>query len=77
MYHVNQTLKSDLEEVRQCEVKKTFDICSAYVSKVFTGKQRCTTLFAKSILSMRFGIPVNDKKIDKLLDIYFIKTKEE
>lgn len=49
---------------------------SSYLGSVLNGSISCSTIFAKSLIGVRFGIAITDGKMNELLEEYFIKTKE-
>ena len=74
MYRVKEDMKEDLKIYRTGWYSKTIGASPNFLSAVINGKQKCTEISAKAILSVCFGISFTDEKMQELFEKYF---KEE
>jgi hypothetical protein len=73
MYHIKkelvETLKNGRTNVYLC---KQLGITPTYIGNILNG-YKCTYLTAKSLISIKENIAINDDRMEELLNYYFDK----
>lgn len=76
MYKITEDFSKIVKKYRTKYYKDILGLNYAFVSSILNGNKNCSEIIAKGILSICFEISLSDEKIPKLLEKYFIKTKE-
>lgn len=76
MYKITEDFSKIVKKYRTKYYKDVLGLNYAFVSSILNGNRNCSEIIAKGILSICFEISLSDEKIPKLLEKYFIKTKE-
>lgn len=76
MYKITEDFSRIVKKYRTKYYKDVLGLNYAFVSSILNGNKNCSEIIAKGILSICFEISLSDEKIPKLLEKYFIKTKE-
>mgnify|MGYP001625207093 CR=1 FL=1 len=76
MYKITEDFSKIVKKYRTKYYKDVLGLNYAFVSSILNGNKNCSEIIAKGILSICFEISLSDEKIPKLLEKYFIKTKE-
>ena len=76
MYKITEDFSKIVKKYRTKYYKDVLGLNYAFVSSILNGNKNCSEIIAKGILSIGFEISLSDEKIPKLLEKYFIKTKE-
>lgn len=75
MYKLKSEYLDLFKEIRTSTYVNYMDCEISYLSSIINGNKNCSTLFAKSIIGIRFGISLNDEEMNNLLEKYFIKER--
>lgn len=75
MYRLKQDFIDFFKEIRTSVYVNYMDCQISYLSGIINGNKNCSTIFAKSILGVRFGISIKDEQMNEMLEKYFIKEK--
>lgn len=75
MYRLRQDCIDFFKEIRTSVYVNYMDCQISYLSGIINGNKNCSTIFAKSILGVRFGISIKDEQMNEMLEKYFIKEK--
>lgn len=75
MYRLRQNFIDLFKEIRTSVYVNYMDCQISYLSGIINGNKNCSTIFAKSILGVRFGISIKDEQMNEMLEKYFIKEK--
>lgn len=76
MYKITEDFSKIVKKYRTKYYKDVLGLNYAFVSSILNGNKNCSEIIAKGILSICFEISLSDERIPKLLEKYFIKTKE-
>lgn len=76
MYKITEDFSKIVKKYRTKYYKDVLGLNYGFVSSILNGNRNCSEIIAKGILSICFEISLSDEKIPKLLEKYFIKTKE-
>lgn len=74
MYLIKEKKIEEIKKYRTSFYCKKTGLALSYLSAVTNGNLKCTEITARAILSVYFGIPISDDKMEELLKEYF---KEE
>lgn len=74
MYKIKIKEKSRLEIIKNKYYADTLEITNEYVGKVLNGKLPVKAPIAKGIISILYSIPINDDKMQELLEKHFTKV---
>lgn len=75
MYRLKQEYVELFKEVRTSTYVNYMDCEISYMSSIINGNKSCSTVFAKSIIGIRFHISIKDEQMNELLEKYFVKEK--
>lgn len=75
MYIITEELKEIIGKFKTIYLQEALGLTNVHIYNILNGKQSCTELIAKAILSICFNIPINDIKMPDLIEKYFT-TKE-
>lgn len=73
MYHIKKELAEIIKDGRtNIYLSKQLGLTANYVGMILGG-YKCTYLLAKSLISIKEKISIDDDRMEKLLDYYFDK----
>ncbi len=75
MYRLKEEFVDFFKEFRTNAYAKYMGCDATYVSSIINASKSCTTLFAQSIISVRFDVSVRHIVENDLLEKYFTKEK--
>lgn len=75
MYKLKAEFTELFKEIRTSAYVNYMDCELTYMSAIVNGRKSCSTLFAKSIIAVRFDIGIKDEQMNEMLEKYFIKEK--
>lgn len=75
MYKLKSDFIDFFKEVRTSVYVNYMDCEMSYLSSIINGNKNCSTIFAKSIIGIRFDISIKDEQMNTMLEKYFIKEK--
>ena len=76
MYLMKEELIMISKKFRLKYFQERLGLSYAFCSKIMNGKEICSEVIAKAILSICFDISFTNEDIENKLSQYFIKTKE-
>lgn len=78
MYLINEEAKKELQNGRTLTyLSEITELTVTYLSNIFNGKCRCRKIVALILISIRYGIAVNDINIEEYLNKYFTREEEK
>lgn len=75
MYRLKKAFIDLFKEIRTSAYVNYMDCELTYISAIINGNKSCSTIFAKSIIGIRFDIGIKDEQMNEMLEKYFIKEK--
>jgi len=72
MYIIKKEMVEDLKSGRTViSIAKILGMTEVMLSYILNGHRNCTTLVAKSLICIRYNIPITDYMVEGLIDKYF------
>lgn len=76
VYTISEQGKNNLKKCKTKYYADVFGIASDYASSLLNGV-KCRTITAKAMISVCYGISLDDKRMEELMEENFNKLKEE
>lgn len=75
MYKFNLENSDWIKRLHQKYYANVLGLSQEYICKIFNSKLNCKLVYVKSIISIAYGISIEDYRMQSLIEKHFIKIK--